>query len=216
MSGIGERLDDLLRRRALSNRDVERLTTDKGQRVSHSTVGKIRRGDEGLSVQSVEALAEALEVEPSWLLFGEGEEKKAQGFSEGDARPWFPPPPNGQRPDQTITERGLTKMVAPRARQPTVLELTRDQWEFRICAGDLAVVDLSGDVEDGSLCYASVYDAEAGKDINLVRRIVRPYLVAEGEPLLVAGSNVSVVRGPLVAVVRAPDLIGTVRQPFNT
>ena len=68
---VGERLHIARRRRALTQRELAELSN-----VGKPTISRIERGDfeESPRPTTVRKLADALNVEPRWLLFGEGED----------------------------------------------------------------------------------------------------------------------------------------------
>ena len=68
---VGERLHIARRRRALTQRELADLAS-----VGTPTISRIERGDfeEAPRPTTVRKIANALDVDPGWLLFGEGDD----------------------------------------------------------------------------------------------------------------------------------------------
>lgn len=73
-ANLGNRLYEARDRAGLTLRDL-------GQRagVSWSTISAIEKGKQSATVETIERLALALSVRPSWLAFGEGSERGRRG-----------------------------------------------------------------------------------------------------------------------------------------
>ncbi len=69
MHSVGQRLRRARERRALSQRDLARLSG-----VAYTTIARLERDRHRPIPSTVRKLAAALGVDPAWLLFGEGEE----------------------------------------------------------------------------------------------------------------------------------------------
>lgn len=70
----GARLQRCREQAGLTLRDVVTLTSDNEQRISHQAVLYVENGQIVPKLNTLEAIARALQVPPSWLAYGEEEE----------------------------------------------------------------------------------------------------------------------------------------------
>lgn len=203
---IASRIHELRERAGMSARD---LSIRAG--LSAGTVHDIERHPEkSPRVDTVKRIADTLGVSPSYLI--EGRIDNMTGLSEGDAAPWTPPAPSGQRPDLAELQRRIGDVLAPAARHAANYSIAKTMPGFALVSGDVAVIDLKANATQGDLVIATVADLQSGTAQTVVRRYLPPYLIsaddASGADTLVVDNHRTSVMGPVVAVFRAPQLTG--------
>ncbi len=170
----------------------------------------LRHHDEGkrftMRPDKLAAVADALGVTYSWLLFGSDE--------ASDATPGMAEPTSAYsaRPNEGQAVRAL---YAGTARTPQIVRrMLVDMPAFQLSAGDLLVADLGREAQPGELVLVWIEDGRNGGTTE-IRRFLPPYLLSASHNFqdapLRTDSPEAIVRYPVIGVIRgnSPPAEGT-------
>lgn len=141
---------------------LEDVAAGVGTTAGH--LSKIERGVTAPSLDLLRDLAAYFGQTPSSVL------AEPQGMAEPDLLPFEPPAPGSNVPD--------LRALAPHARSPVLLRLSRAQQGFGLPAGAVLVIDTHAAPESGALAVLRVADPETGEAETRLARIAGPVALA--------------------------------------
>lgn len=157
--------------------------------------------------ENLAKLAVALDMSLDQLLDESAAPPRTNGFHEGQATPWTPPPPRPGQNDLTFEQ--ALRLVCPGAEAPGYFRSAVSLPGFGILTGDLIVIDLKRPAEEGDIVVVNAADHARDRATTLIRRLLRPYLVASetslGQPPELADGKANAIMGPVVGVIRAKE-----------
>lgn len=165
---------------------------------SHGFLSEILSGKKNPSVETLQAMADALGVPVSAIIAGGDDTQPPTGLAEAQAEPF--------RAAQSSPIREAIAALSRAIRRPDTYRVRNADAALALCAGDVLIIALGATPAPGALVIATIANLDSGEAATIVRRYVPGWLFGAGQPMAIEDKQNSVgVLGTVVSVIRSCD-----------